>query len=249
MAKQTRKQYLQKQIKLMPKQDRAAAKAMLSQAEKSGGKITKAELKRIDAAINLNLYGESGYGGTAGVAPWLQTGMTAGATIESPFISTTSISSAPLDKIVKIPERDVVNYQDENIPAEVLTNLLFENLGANELVKFERHDTIEGTNTTYDIISNLSKIRKEYDPSSLISRQKPDTSFFDIYTIKLESKIPDQKYLAENPKILAGGQINTTDYVYIRDNGDLVIELININPDEIIEVEIDSSGTIYEVEL
>lgn len=240
MAKQSRKQYLQQQIKLMPKQDRAAAKQMLSQAEKSGGKITKAELKKIDAAINLNLYGQSGYGGTAGVAPWLQTGMTAAATVTSPFISSQSTSMASVDKIVKIPERDVVNYQDDNIPTELITNLLFENLGANELVKYERHDTIEGTNATYDIISNLSNIRKEFDPAALISRQKPDTSFFDIYTIKLENKIPGQNYLNNN---------NLSNFFYIDTNGDLVIELDNVNPDEIIEVEIDQGGTIYKVDL
>lgn len=240
MAKQSRKQYLQQQIKLMPKKDRTAAKQMLSQAEKSGGKITKSELKKIDAAINLNLYGQSGYGGTAGVAPWLQTGMTAAATTVSPFISQSSTAPASIDKIVRIPERDVVNYQDENIPTELITNLLFENLGANELVKYERHDTIEGTNTTYDIVSNLSNIRKEFDPSALISRQKPDTSFFDIYTIKLENKIPSQLYLDNN---------NITNFFYIDSNGDLIIELDNINPDEIIEVQVAQGGTIYRVDL
>jgi hypothetical protein len=38
------------------------------------------------------------------------------------------------------------------------------------------------------------------------------------------------------------------DYIYIDTNGDLVIELTNLASDEIIEVEIDTSGTIYEVD-
>jgi hypothetical protein len=148
--------------------------------------------------------------------------------------------------LVKIPSRDVVDYQDADIPVELITNLLFENLGANELVKFERHDTIEGTNSTYDIISNLAGIKKEFDPSGLISRQKPDTSYFDIYNIKLEDKIPSQKYLQDNPKIDGSGQVNTTDYVYIDSVGNLVVELVNMNVDELVELEIQSDGTIYE---
>jgi hypothetical protein len=148
--------------------------------------------------------------------------------------------------LVKIPSRDVVDYQDADIPVELITNLLFENLGANELVKFERHDTIEGTNSTYDIISNLAGIKKEFDPSGLISRQKPDTSYFDIYNIKLEDKIPSQKYLQDNPKIDGSGQVNTTDYVYIDSVGNLVVELVNMNIDELVELEIQSDGTIYE---
>ncbi len=142
--------------------------------------------------------------------------------------------------LVKIPSRDVVDYQDADIPIELITNLLFENLGANELVKFERHDTVEGTNATYDIISNLAGIKKEFDPSNLISRQKVDTSYFDIYNIKLDTKIPDITYLFRN---------NLDNYVYIDTNGDLVLELDNMNEDELVEIQIDSSGTIYEVTL
>ena len=142
--------------------------------------------------------------------------------------------------LVKIPSRDVVDYQDADIPIELITNLLFENLGANELVKFERHDTVEGTNATYDIISNLAGIKKEFDPSNLISRQKVDTSYFDIYNIKLDTKIPDITYLFRN---------NLDNYVYIDTNGDLVLELDNMNEDELVEVQIDSSGTIYKVTL
>jgi hypothetical protein len=142
--------------------------------------------------------------------------------------------------LVKIPSRDVVDYQDADIPVELITNLLFENLGVNELIKFERHDTIEGTNSAYDIISNLAGIKKEFDPSNLISRQKVDTSYFDIYNIKLDTKIPDIRYLFAN---------NLDNYVYIDTNGNLVIELDNMNEDELVEVQIDSNGTIYEVTL
>jgi hypothetical protein len=185
--------------------------------------------------------------------------MTLPATVDRPTVfgsspaPTISISSAPTytppDVIVRIPERDIVNYQDDDIPTELITNLLFENLGANELVKFERHDTVEGTNASYDIISNLSNIRRSLDPAALISRQKPDTSYFDIFNIKLENKIPTELYLRNNPKIDATGEVNTNDYVYIDQEGNLVIELVNIESDEILEVEIDSNGTIYEVKL
>ena len=141
---------------------------------------------------------------------------------------------------MRIPDRDVVDYSVEGIDVATLQNLLFENIGANELVKFERHDTIEGTNARYDIISNLSDIKKQFDPSSLISRQKPDASYFDIFTIRLDNKIPDSKYLNEN---------GLENYLYIDTNGDLVIELVNIDEDELVELQIDSSGTIYKVSI
>jgi hypothetical protein len=139
---------------------------------------------------------------------------------------------------VRLPSRDVVSLVDAGIDSATIQNLLFENIGATELVKFTRHDTVDGINPYYDIISNLSDIKRNYDPASLISVQKPESSYFDIYTIKLDQKIPDQSYLDDN---------NLTDYVYLDTNGNLSIELTNLASDEIMEVQIDSNGTIYEV--
>ena len=116
--------------------------------------------------------------------------------------------------------------------------MVFEKLGAVELTKFTRTDTVEGNNPYYNIISNLSSIRKEFDPSNLISSQKSDTSLYNAFSIKLSTKIPDENYLEEK---------SLDDYIFIDNDGSLVIELINITPDELIEIEIDTNGTIVEV--
>jgi hypothetical protein len=145
----------------------------------------------------------------------------------------------PPPQMVRVPERDVVSLAQETISAETITNLLFENVGANELTKFVRHDTVEGINPYYDVISNLSDIKRKFDPSNLISLQKTTSSLFDIFPIKLQDKIPSDAYLLEN---------NLTDYLYIDTNGDFVIEVVNLKDSEIVEIEIDTSGTIFEVD-
>jgi hypothetical protein len=145
----------------------------------------------------------------------------------------------PPPQMVRVPERDVVSLAQETISAETIVNLLFENVGANELTKFVRHDTVEGINPYYDVISNLSDIKRKFDPSNLISLQKTTSSLFDIFPIKLQDKIPSDAYLLEN---------NLTDFVYIDTNGDLVIEVVNLKDSEIVEIEIDTSGTIFEVD-
>lgn len=142
--------------------------------------------------------------------------------------------------LVRIPERDVVSLAGQSVDSQTITNLLFENIGAVELTKFVRHDTVDGINPYYDIISNLSEVKRRFDPSRLISIQKPDSSNFDIYSIKLQDKIPDDEYLSNN---------NINDYVYFDNTtGDLVIEVINMSESEIVEVQIDTSGTIYRIE-
>jgi hypothetical protein len=233
--------YLNQQAKLLPQSQQKLELQKIKDAAKKGGGLTKDELVAFDKRFNTVLYGVDGKSGTIGKPD----AVTFSATV-STASNNTPYTYTPPDVVVKTPTRDVVNFTDDsNIGVELITNLLFENLGANELVKFERHDTIEGTNANYDIISNLSSVRKQFDPASLISRQKPDRSYFDIFNIKLEDKIPSQKYLQNNPKIDGSGQINTTDYVYIDSAGNLVVELVNMNSDELVEVEIESSGTIY----
>lgn len=175
--------------------------------------------------------GQGTYGGTYGIVP---AASAPPISVDRQF-TTYEEPSMP----VKTPERDVVSLVSNPVDAETIQNLLFENIGANELTRFVRHDTVEGINPYYDIISNLSDIKRQFDPSNIISLQKTNSSFFDIYPIKLEYKIPDEKYLLEN---------NLTDYVYIDTNGDLVIELTNMQDFEVVEVQIDTNGTIYEVD-
>ena len=131
---------------------------------------------------------------------------------------------------VKIPTRDVVvNLDDPGIDIAQIQNLLFENLSSLELTKFTKHDTVEGINPFYNVISNLSSINREFDPISLLSATKSSTSLFDVYGIDLINRLPEDG-----------------NYAYI-ENGNIVINLNNMGPNESLEIEIDSSGTIYRV--
>ena len=58
------------------------------------------------------------------------------------------------------------------------------------------------------------------------------------FSIKLENKIPGDKYLSDR---------GLDNYIYIDTDGSLVIELDNITVDELVEIEIDTNGTIVEV--
>ena len=159
---------------------------------------------------------------------------------------------------VRIAKRNVFDISSlvPQFNAEQIQKLLFENISAIELSIIERHDTIEGINQRYSIISNLSEIRKKYDISkqlSIMDKFKPLTS---IYTINIEDKIPQEDYLAlenlnstyqyldENNQVIN----REKGYYYIDTNGDLVIELINLERNQQVEVYIDTNGTIYKVE-
>jgi len=74
----SRETYLKQQAAKLPPAQQKAAIAQINAANKGG--ITKEELTKLDAQFNTVLYGVSGMGGTAGVAPFLQQAGTAAVT-------------------------------------------------------------------------------------------------------------------------------------------------------------------------
>jgi hypothetical protein len=131
---------------------------------------------------------------------------------------------------IKIPTRDVVvNLEDPGVDVAEIESLLFENLSSLELTKFTKHDTVQGINPFYNVISNLSSINREFDPVSLLSATKSNNSLFDVYGINLIDRLP-----------VSG------EYAYI-ESGNIVINLDNMGPNESLEIEVDTSGTIYRV--
>lgn len=159
---------------------------------------------------------------------------------------------------VRTPTRNVTNISDlvPQFSPEHIAKILFENVSAIELSIVERHDTIEGINQRYSIISNLSEVTKKYNAAkqlSIMDKSKPLTS---IYAINIQDKIPQEdyirledldstyQYLDENDELVT----REKGYYYIDTNGDLVIELINLERSQEVEVYIDTNGTIYKVE-
>ena len=150
---------------------------------------------------------------------------------------------SPVARSIKIPDRDaIIALQRDGADQALITAILFEQIGATELVKFTRNDTIDGLNGVYDVISNISELKTKLDPSYLISKQRPDVTIDNGFSIRLQDKLPSIDYLFEN---------EIPNYVHfdstMGDGGSLVIELDNMDTDEILEVEIDTSGTIEEV--
>lgn len=146
-------------------------------------------------------------------------------------------------KSIKVPDRDaVISLDRDGVDQALITSVLFEQLGATELVKFTKNDTIDGLNSQYSVISNIADLKTKLDTSYLIAKQRPDTTIDNGFSIRLQDKLPSIDYLFDN---------NIPNYVHfdltLGQNGSLVIELDNIDTDEIVEVEIDTNGTMVEV--
>jgi len=138
---------------------------------------------------------------------------------------------------VKTAPIDTVLFDSDILPIEVMTDLIFENIGGQELINIARNDIINGQQVSYQPIKNLSLLQQQYNPNNILSLQSTSDKYFANFSIKLENKIPE---VGTGPNGVS---------VYIDQNtGDLIVETINMETDEQVEIEISVSGTIYEAE-
>ena len=155
----------------------------------------------------------------------------------TPPTPTLQVITAPPPPPVKTATLDIILFDEESVPIDGMFDQIFENIGGQELISITRSDIVNGQKISYQPIKNLSAIQQRYNPNNILSLQQTADKFFAGFSIKLEDKIPET------------GNGTNGENVYLNATGDLIIEFININPDEQIETQISVSGTIYEADL
>jgi hypothetical protein len=140
---------------------------------------------------------------------------------------TPAVKSAPIDTVVFI---------DEAFSSELMVDLLFEDIGGQELLTVARTDTVNGQNVVYQPIKNLGILRDTYNPTKLLKLQDTSDKYFANFIINLRDKIPN-----------VGSGENGVNYYLDLATASGVIELINMKIDEQVEIQIASAGIIDEV--
>jgi hypothetical protein len=156
----------------------------------------------------------------------------------TPAVATASASSSAATSAVKVATPDIILFDDETVPIEIMTDLIFENIGGQELINIARGDIINGQKITYQPIKNISDIERQYNPNNIVGLQNTSDTYFANFPIQIKDKIPN-----------AGSGPNG-EYVYFNSiNNDLTIDVVNMQNDEQVEIQIGTDGTIYEAEL
>jgi hypothetical protein len=127
----------------------------------------------------------------------------------------------------KVAPSDIIQFDDSSVEIALITDLLFEDIGATELANISRSDLIDGTEVIYAPIKNLPTIRRDYDPRNVIATSTSD--YFSRFAIDLSSR----------------GVIEP----YFDAYGNLVVEIETVEDGEDIQVQILSNGTIDLVEI
>jgi hypothetical protein len=159
-------------------------------------------------------------------------------TIVSQPTNISPVTQTPPPPPVKTAPIDTILFDEEAVPIQIMSDLIFENIGGQELINIARNDTVNGQAVIYQPIKNLTSIQQEYNPNNILAIQATSDKYFKNFAIKFETKVPN----------VGGGPDG--EHVYIDPKtGELIVEAISMQEDEQIEVEITTGGTIYEAEL
>lgn len=164
------------------------------------------------------------------------TSMPATAGIPDPIKTSTSDS-------VKIATPDLLIFGEQAVAIEIMTDLIFEDIGGFELATISRHDLVNGQTVIYTPIKNLTDLYLQYNPNNILRLQSAD-SFFKSLAISIPNYLP--RY-GNGYDLVNGVKVYNGKSIYIDPiSGDLVINLVNIKEGEQVEVEILSAGNAYD---
>lgn len=144
-----------------------------------------------------------------------------------------SSPSIAVNPAVLVATPALIALSNAPLEIDIMADLIFENIGGQELINISRNDMINGQDVLYSPIKNLQSLYLEYNPNNIIKLENTADTYFKNFPIRLESKIPS---VGSGPD----GEI-----VYIDpDTGDLVINVVNLEPDEQIDIQILNNGEI-----
>lgn len=154
-----------------------------------------------------------------------------------------------ISKDVRVATPDIILFDDSAVPIDVMTDLIFEDIGGQELINLSRNDLVGGQNVIYHPVKNLSNIFLQYNPQNILQTQDTANVLFNNYTIKLEDRLlTDQDLVAYNNDILKiydKAQYITSPVYLDPTTGDLVVLLSNLSNDEQVEIQLLSNGTEF----
>lgn len=156
--------------------------------------------------------------------------MAVDATANQPYSATQST-----DPSVLVATPPLVALSNPTLDVELMTDLIFENIGGQELINITRNDLINGQDVLYTPIKQLQDLYLQYNPNNIIKLENTADTYFKNFPIKLETKLPYN----------SAGILESIAYID-PSTGDLIINVSNLDSDEQIDVQIINSGEVLD---
>lgn len=151
--------------------------------------------------------------------------------------SSSSVAPSAPTSAVKVATPDIL-IDPGTIPVELMQDLLFEDIGGQELLMVSRHDTLVGQPVAYQPIRNLNEISLQYNSDNIVFMPESIKNYFKNFNISLQNNVP---VVEEN-----GEEIDFSPNTYASSNGSLVLEFKNLGQNQQVEVQILDKSTLFD---
>jgi hypothetical protein len=138
------------------------------------------------------------------------------------------------NSLVKVADPQYIIVGDQEVSIDIMSNIIFEEIGSQEIINIDRNDTVFGSTLLHEGIQNNNKILQNYNSYTMAPVSGTSYEYFKNFTIDLGKKVPN-----------VGNGPNGENIYIDASNESLVIELVNIESDEQVEINILISGTGY----
>ena len=165
--------------------------------------------------------------------------------------SSKSVSLKSTTYAIKIATPDLIIKDSEIMSIEIMTDLIFEDIGGQELATISRHDLVNGQKVVYAPIKNLTDLYLQYNPNNILRLQQSD-SYFKSLSIAIMDHLPvcgNGYDIVENPlepDKTKWIKVPNCKSIYVDPiSGDLIINLVNLKDGVQAEVQLLTSGEVY----
>jgi len=154
-----------------------------------------------------------------------------------PLLPESSKYEGASDKAIKVATPDLILFDEEGLPVEIMTSLIFEQIGGQEIINISRNDIINGQKITYNLISNTDQIDYAYNSKNIFTVPGAIESFFKNFAIRLDTHIPER---GTGPQ----GQVVYVDKINLdpEKRNRLVVDVINMAKNEQVEIQVLNAG-------
>lgn len=165
------------------------------------------------------------------------------ATPDIPDIQSTQSGSS--GQAIKIATPDIILFNEATIPIEVMADLLFEEIGGQEIISIARNDIVNGQELSYSLIGNLNGLERRYNSKNIFSLPDTIEKYFSNFSIRFDIHVPEEGTGPEGQRVYIVQESTPTSV-----RGDLIIDVVNMETNERVDVEVLKSGrpfsdTIY----
>lgn len=132
---------------------------------------------------------------------------------------------------IKVATPDLIQVKEDAIPVEQMTDLMFEDIGGQEIISIARNDLINGQDVVYSPIKNAKKIGATFSPLNMFASIDDVNAHFKNFQIMFDSRVPEFGTNTDKDEVLDIAYVDTV-------TGDLIVNVTGMAPNEQVEVQI-----------